>query len=208
LAANQLPEDFTGRRYGLWTVLAFALSRRGASHWACRCDCGTERVVWGAALKRGGTTGCGCTRVLSNFRHGHTQAGGGKSPEYRSWDKMIQRCTNPNHASYPNYGARGITVCDKWRDYAAFFADMGPKPPGRYSIERVDNERGYSKDNCIWATQQAQLENRRNTIFVEFNGERMLLTEACRKAGVPYDTAFARRAKCLPESQWFLPASR
>ena len=80
---------------------------------------------------------------------------------------------------------------------------MGPKPPGRYTIERTNNQLGYSKANCVWATQQAQLNNRRNTIFVEFNGERMLLTEACRKAGLKYDTVMNRKLKGFPQSQWF-----
>lgn len=205
MATDRIPEDFTGRRYGLWTVTGFSHSTKSRMrYWRCRCDCGTERVVSGPDMKRGGTTGCGCTRVLSNARHGHSTTSE-TSPEYRTWGRMIQRCTNPRHESYPNYGARGITVCDAWLDYRRFFADMGQKPSPKHSLERVNNELGYSKENCIWSTHQSQINNRRTTVFIEMNGERILLTEACRRAGVKYGTAIGRKLKGLPESEWLLP---
>jgi hypothetical protein len=120
---------------------------------------------------------------------------------------MIQRCSNPNYIGYANYGERGITVCEEWQSFDRFLADMGPKPAPRHTIERLDNELGYSKANCVWATQQVNLNNRRTTVFASLNGERMPFADACRKAGVPYGTAFLRKKKGWPESRWFDPVS-
>lgn len=125
------------------------------------------------------------------------------SPTYRSWDRMIQRCTNPNHAGFANYGGRGITMYEGWYDFAIFLADMGERPSPRHSIERTNNDLGYSKANCVWATKLTQINNRRTTLFVEYDGERMPFAEACRRSGVGYNTAYNRKVKGLPESEWF-----
>ena len=95
----------------------------------------------------------------------HGQAGRSKSPEYRAWDAMKQRCLNPRSSAYPSYGGRGISVCDKWREsFDAFYADMGPKPEPKalYSLDRIDNDGDYEPGNCRWATHSQQLKNRPN----------------------------------------------
>jgi hypothetical protein len=112
--------------------------------------------------------------------------------EYRVWAAMIQRCTNPKDKNYARYGGRGITVCDEWRDFARFIADMGIRPSLVHSIERKDNDKGYGPDNCRWATRQEQASNRATTIWVTVDGRQVTLTEACKLIGIPYDRVRGR----------------
>ncbi len=105
----------------------------------------------------------------------------------------IARCTNPNHKFYKDYGGRGITVCPEWvHDWNAFISDMGPKPAPGYQLDRKDNDRGYSKDNCRWATHAENNRNKRNTIWVEYNGKTIRLREASVLSGINYRTLFDR----------------
>lgn len=104
---------------------------------------------------------------------------------YWVWGDMIGRCTNPRHPSFPDYGGRGISVCERWRSSANFLEDMSPRPEGRM-LDRIDNDGPYSPENCRWATRQEQNSNRRNCIYVECDGERVTLKECCRRKGLPY----------------------
>ena len=115
-----------------------------------------------------------------------------RTTEYTSWVGMINRCENPQCKAFPEYGGRGITVTDRWHDFTNFIADMGPKPTPRHTIERIKNDLGYSPDNCRWATRSVQAKNKRNTIFVDINGESLCLKDACDKAGVNYGTVCTR----------------
>jgi hypothetical protein len=207
MATKRMPEDLTGRRYGRWLVLSFSHRKKSTSYWLCRCDCGTERVVIGTSLNYGSSRCCGCLSP-ANMRcitHG-AKKGGKPQPEYNVWINMRQRCCNPNRAEYPRYGGRGITVCPEWlNDFAQFIADMGPKPSPQHSIERRDNNLGYSKDNCVWETGQVQANNKRNTVFVTVDGKRMSLPDACRKLSISYNMVRRRRALGWPEHRWFEP---
>ena len=110
---------------------------------------------------------------------------------YGVWNQMVRRCTSPTHKSFDHYGARGITVCERWRKFENFFADMGECPAG-HSIERRDNDRGYEPSNCYWMLRGKQSQNRTVTIRVEIGSERLCLAEAARRAGVKYGTAWWR----------------
>ena len=99
-------------------------------------------------------------RQAQRIKHGHF-LNGKKSLEYSSWSSMLTRCTNSKATRWDYYGGRGITVCDRWRDFELFLADMGPRPGKAYSIERRDNEQGYEQTNCYWATRSQQMANRR-----------------------------------------------
>ena len=159
--------DLVGKQFGRLTVVGFAgLDSKGRSRWDCLCAEGTRVIVRGNALMTGATKSCGCLRkdVASQQLLAHPipiKHGMRNSVEYRCWRDMIQRCTNLNTKCYPNYGGRGITVCERWRNsFEAFFADMGPRPEN-LTLDRIENDLGYSPDNCRWATLSEQNANRR-----------------------------------------------
>jgi hypothetical protein len=163
--------NITGKQFGLWRVLAIhpervrhGRARRAVSVlWLCRCECGTERLVFGTNLRRGLSTSCGCRKDEKtrerNARHGHAYRGKVTSA-YSRWVTMLQRCFNPNHKDYHLYGGRGVTVCERWLDFVNFLADMGEPPPG-LSLDRINVNGDYEPNNCRWATASEQARNRR-----------------------------------------------
>jgi hypothetical protein len=116
---------------------------------------------------------------------------------YKTWVSMIERCVNKSHKAYSLYGGRGITIDDKWFNFEGFFEDMGEAPDGK-SLDRIDNDLGYSKENCRWATPVQQARNRRTTAYVVLNGEKISLAEACQRLGIKYSTAKTRLARGYP----------
>jgi hypothetical protein len=182
-----------GTIHSRWLIIGCAQHRRTNRYWLCQCECGTVREVSQADLRRGSSKSCGClmrevvgTRTtLRNTSHGMSD-----SAAYRVWQSMKSRCENPKNKSYNDYGGRGIGVCEQWSSFAAFVRDMG-LPPNGLSIERVDNERGYSKDNCIWATRRRQSRNKRNTAYVDIAGETLCFSDACAKIGILKGTALS-----------------
>lgn len=126
---------------------------------------------------------------------------------FRIWGGMIQRCTNPKVAAFPHYGGRGIVVCDRWRTFANFLADMG-EPPAGYSIERQDNSKGYEPDNCCWLPMGKQAQNRRGNSYIEVEGERMCLAEASRRLGIGDATLRYRLQKATQKKDINAPVGR
>lgn len=125
----------------------------------CRCDCGvTKNVRLSNLVSKEPTRSCGCIRGKTRESHGLRS-----TDEYNIWSTMKQRCENPRGKNYPYYGARGITVDPEWNSFTNFYRDMGPRPDKSLTLERVDNNKGYTKSNCVWATRLAQSHNRRNS---------------------------------------------
>lgn len=157
-------EDLKGNKYGELTVVSLIpKSESKATRWKCLCSCGNEKIALASGLKRGSATSCGCKRGERKVK---TMGTHGKSytSEYAAWKDMKRRCLNPNSPSYKNYGGRGITIQDDWiESFDAFYRDMGDKPKRSYSLDRIDNEKGYSKDNCRWTNKLTQDRNRRTT---------------------------------------------
>lgn len=194
-----LSESSAGVKVGRWLVLGAAGKVRGNALMACRCECGTEREVRLARLQAGRSNSCGCLRDDNLTIHGRTKRSNRvQSREYWIWNSMKNRCTNPNYKHYKDYGGRGITVCDRWLDFANFFEDMGENPLGMM-LERRDNEAGYSPENCYWADRQTQNSNKRNNRHIEADGITRTLTEWGRVTGISHATIIARIDRGWPE---------
>jgi hypothetical protein len=175
--------DLTGRRFHRLTVVSMDTDR-GRLMWRCRCDCGNERIVRGDCLKDGNTKSCGCLLMESATKHGHDRSKR-PSPTYVTWQAMIARCTKPQHDSYYAYGAKGITVCARWReDFRNFLADMGERPNGQ-TIDRIDSASGYEPSNCRWATPKQQSWNRRSNRLMTLHGATKSVAEWAHQYGLP-----------------------
>lgn len=173
--------DVTGERFG--RLVAKSVDRRnGRRMWLCECDCGKETRVPLQALRAGNTKSCGCRKrsVLGESTTKHGMAG---TKIYQIWKGMIGRATRPDHPRAHNYFNRGITVCEEWKHFENFFTDMGDAPKGM-SLERVDNNKGYEKANCVWATPKQQARNTRWNRNLEHNGVTRCLTDWAEALGM------------------------
>jgi hypothetical protein len=178
--------DSTEPRFGRLLVIGPAEVRKGHKRWTCRCDCGAIRVVAQDNLRSGHTLSCGClnrVRLSQPRKHGHSKRGK-KTRAFNAWCLMKQRCLDRNFPSYPRYGGRGITVCERWRDsFENFLADMGEPPPGT-SIDRENNEGNYEPGNCRWATLKEQARNKRSSRLLSLGGRTQCLAAWAEEVGI------------------------
>jgi hypothetical protein len=176
----------------LLTVLAVDKTENQTVYLKCRCDCGRELLVRGPSLTSGNTRSCGCLLTENRHQRG-TREKSKNPPEYGIWVAMLQRCYNPKHSAYPNYGGRGISVCDEWRhDFKAFFAAMGSRPTPKHAIDRKDNSMGYGPDNCKWATATEQHRNTRRNHYVIYRGTRYTISSLAEHVGMNGSTLSKR----------------
>ena len=177
-----VPLDITGLKFNKLTVIGFYKTINGASYWNVKCDCGNKKALVRYAITgKRPTKSCGCILMETPPRKTH---GLSKTVEYKTWKKMRGRCFNKLDKRYSYYGKRGIVVCKRWELFENFFKDMGPKPSKTHSIDRIDNNGPYSKENCRWATKTEQAGNKRNNIVVKFNGKTKCLAAWARETGI------------------------
>lgn len=170
--------------------------RKGA--YVCRCECGTVFTALKWNLKKGYTRSCGCARRKNTSELGKARRTLGVTTDADmkstriSFVSMHGRCKHVGNASYVRYGAVGVTVCDRWATFPAFYEDMGLRPSKLHTLDRIDNSKGYSPDNCRWVTRKEQAANRRASVWIEFRGERLIASEWARRLGAHLSTVLRR----------------
>jgi len=159
--------DLSGKKFGKLIVIEVAYKKGKKTYWRCNCECGEEVVVYSSCLISGKTKSCGCLRT----KHGHRRKYKYTTSTYRSWRAMMSRCYDENNNRYFAYGAKGIEVCEEWKDFRNFLSDMGERPNGT-SLDRIDGELDYCLENCRWATPKVQSINRKGSrnAFSRFKG--------------------------------------
>lgn len=196
-------KDLTGLRFGRLTTESCQTRasrvNRTRTKWFCQCDCGRAAVVAATALLCGHTQSCGCLQVdrtiATSTTHGQT---GGRT--YRTWVRILARCRDPSNIGYPDYGGRGITVCERWLSYENFFEDMGDRPRGK-TIERKSNGGNYQPENCCWATPKQQANNRRSNRILFWDGEDLTLAQIADTTGIARSTLWNRLNRGLTIEQ-------
>lgn len=177
--------ELSNRKYG--KLIVIKRSKKRPTHWVCLCDCGNSTEVHGGHLRHGHTTSCGCYKREVGRTHGMSG-----TPEYITWENIVQRTTNPNHPQFKYWGGRGITMCDRWlNSFENFYDDMGDKP-NNLTIDRIDNNKGYYPENCRWATMKEQNLNTRRTTKITYNNITMSKSEWANYLGIKYITVCSR----------------
>lgn len=200
--------DLTGKRFGRLVVLYrdkdnVSPSGYKSVMWRCKCDCGNEITVRAKSLVNGMTKSCGCFRREEMARKASKHNGFG-TRLYHIWDSMRQRCNNPRNNAYCNYGGRGIKICKEWDNFSNFrewalqtgYDETAPR--GKFTIDRIDVNGDYSPNNCRWADMKEQTKNRRESIYLVYNGQRKTLMEWCQLLDIKYQTAWRRYSRGLP----------
>lgn len=193
--------NLTGQVFGFLTVERPSESRNGKTFWMAVCVCGNRKEVQASELtrKRGGRApSCGCmTRQLQS--RARTTHGKTHTAMYYTWRAMIDRCRLPSHAAYHNYGGRGIGVCERWQRFENFYADMHAGYAKGLTLDRRDNEAGYSPGNCRWVDRKTQANNKRGNVWILTPRGRMTVSQAAETFGIGVTTILYRISAGWPE---------
>jgi len=198
---SKLP-NIIGLTFNRLTVLEY-VKKVGVKHqYRCLCSCGNECMAYSVYLKTGKKKSCGClyleSRPFANRKHGFSK----KCSEYSIWEKIKGRCNSQSNNAYGNYGGRGIFMCDRWlNSFEDFYLDMGKKPTKKHSIDRIDNDGPYSKENCRWATQTVQARNRRTNNIIDVNGIQKCVAEWAEIYNIPPHTVYRRIYSGWPKDE-------
>lgn len=191
-------KDMTGMKFNRLTVCERVENKgegvKAKAQWKCLCECGNTTIVGSSSLRRGNTKSCGCLKIEANIANGKKLNfihGMDRTLTHNTWTSMLQRCNYPQHKSYDLYGGRGITVCDRWMDFRNFYADMGDRKPG-FSLDRINNGKGYYPENCRWATSFEQQNNRRDNIWISAFGRNETIANWSREVGLAETTILQR----------------
>lgn len=213
------PVDLTGQRFARLLVLGEGIGTRKPSgkavrQWLCRCDCGTEVIVSGDALKSKNTRSCGCLHReqsrkngMANRRHGMIE-----SSTYKSWASMLSRCRYASKPENRHHAGSGVTVCARWDprqggSFENFLSDMGKRPEGK-TLDRYPDQAGdYEPQNCRWATPEEQANNQKSNVWVTYKGKQLTLSQAAKESGIHPDTLGLRYRKGERGDHLFRPTA-
>lgn len=188
-------KNLIGCEFGRWTVIEYAGTSGQGATWTCKCKCGTVKPVRSASLLNGLSTSCGCfardSLAERATQHGHNTRKTGQSPTYKSWRAMLKRCNNPKQTGYQNYGGKGIKVCKEWESFERFLSDMGERPEGK-TLDRIDNDLDYTKDNCRWMNMTEQANNRSTNTRLTYKGQTHTISQWADILGIKRVTISSR----------------
>lgn len=185
--------DRTGERFGRLVVIEFVGKKPppgSGAIWLCKCDCGNLVEATNSGLVAKNKTSCGCLYLETHSTHGMTN-----SPEFISWSSMKARCNNENGAAWRNYGGRGISICQRWESFEAFYEDMGPRPSLKHTLDRIDNDGDYEPSNCKWSTPKEQHNNTRQNVQITYKGKTMTVIQWARKLKINPGTLYDRKRR-------------
>lgn len=197
-----------GTVFGRLTVLRKAESKHKLSRSVCLCSCGNEVTVYNFSLRDGDTKSCGCLLRDKHLVHGGCTRGN-RSRLFNIWSGMKDRCENPNSKIFRYYGGKGVAVCDEWHRFEVF-RDWAMANGYRddLSIDRIDVNGSYCRENCRWVTKKDQCRNRSSNVLIEINGEKRSLMEWCELFGFPYKTAYDRYHRGKVGMDLFAPIAK
>ena len=188
--------DLTGKKFGMLTVIGIDDRGTRKTYWMCQCDCGNVKSVRSDSLQSGAIKSCGCLKKKQDAmnltsNHSHKMSG---TRLFGEWQGMKGRCFNKNNARFARYGGRGITVCDEWRDDFSAFARWAVENgyDEKLTLDRIDNDKSYSPENCRWADARTQSRNRSTNVVVTIGNSTRTLTEWCEIFHLDPRTVFAR----------------